>query len=262
MPLPFIISIPHCGHQVPDAIRSDMVLDALQIAESIDFGTHEIFSGLPAHAVIAARWSRLVVDLNRSPDQRDAKGVVALADYYGRSIYREGRRPTPDEVLDRLERFHHPYHSRLTLALNQTPTAALIDCHSLNGIGPPDAPDPGRRRKDVILSNNGDPNGKERPAGPPLTCAPEMLHCFKEAFEANAFSVALNTPYKGGYIIKHHGRRLVAEGRFAMQIEMNQSLYASADGFTPDADRIAQVARSVERALNHTAAIISRGVHA
>ena len=78
MTLPFVVSIPHCGRDVPPEIRRQMALDDRQIIESVDFGTFEIFGRLPVAAVVHARWSRLVADLNRSADNRSDKGVIAL----------------------------------------------------------------------------------------------------------------------------------------------------------------------------------------
>ena len=46
--LPFILSIPHCGLDIPAPLRPDLALDHDQILESIDFGTREIFGDMPA----------------------------------------------------------------------------------------------------------------------------------------------------------------------------------------------------------------------
>jgi N-formylglutamate amidohydrolase len=237
-----------------------MALSDDQIEESVDFGTREIFSVLQASDVVTAHWSRLVVDLNRGPDQLDAKGVVALTDYHGRSVYRPDSRPSSRQVHDRLVRYYRPYHSRLEAALKNPAAMALIDCHSLNGIGPPDAPDPGQTRKDVILSNNGDSHGNAKPAKGPISCPARLLHLFKNAFEANGFSVALNAPYRGGYIVRHYGHRLLAERRFAIQIEMNQSLYIPDGATHPQREPLDRAAGQVRRALEQAAASIRMGV--
>jgi N-formylglutamate amidohydrolase len=77
MKLPFVISIPHCSTRVPENIRQSMALNDLEIQESVDSCSREIFQSLPAETVLYAQWSRLTVDLNRDPKRRDKKGVIA-----------------------------------------------------------------------------------------------------------------------------------------------------------------------------------------
>jgi N-formylglutamate deformylase len=125
----------------------------------------------------------------------------------------------------------------------------LLDGHSLNGTGPADAPDAGRRRKDVILSNNGDENGRPVPDRGPATCPVHLLAAMAAAFERQGFSVSINAPYKGGDIINHYGPALIRAGRAAVQIEMNQDLYMAAGDIETDPRRIQEVAQRVERAL-------------
>lgn len=249
MMLPFILSIPHCGVHIPPELRASIALSDQAIAESEDFGTREIFAQLPALDVIAAHWSRLVVDLNRPPHQYDAKGVVALADYFGRRIFHAGREPDEAAVKLWVARFHKPYYDRLAQMLRQADCIGLIDCHSLNGTGPPDAPDSGRKRRDVILSNNGDPEGRLVPGQGPLSCTTEVISRAADAFASQGFSVALNTPYRGGHITRYYGGRLRAAGRFAMQIEMNQDLYMTPGDVVCDSARVRHTAVRVERAL-------------
>jgi hypothetical protein len=51
----------------------------------------------------------------------------------------------------------YPFHDKLEDAFASPGIKFLFDCHSLNGIGLKDAPDSGKKkRKDIILSNNGD----------------------------------------------------------------------------------------------------------
>ena len=254
MALPFIISVPHCASQIPDTIKSGMALNEIQIRESVDFGTREIFGRIPAQEIIMARWNRLVADPNRAPDRLDAKGVVALTDYHGRPVFRPGREPSGEAILDRVNRYHRPYHAALEQSLHNPKAVALIDGHSLNGTGPADAPDAGQRRKDVILSNNGDTEGRPDPAIGPPSCAPEQIHLFRSAFENQGFSVALNAPYHGGYIVKHYGQRLKPANRFAIQIEINQDLYMAPGGLFPEKPRIERVRRQVINALEEVAA--------
>ena len=259
MTLPFVISIPHCGARVPEEIRPALALNDRQIEESVDFGTAEIFGGLPVLHVVQADLSRLVVDLNRAPDQTDPKGVAALTDYHGRRIYRKDAEPDQKTIARRVDRFHRPYHRQLARVLSDPKVMALIDGHSLNGTGPADAPDPGKRRKDIVISNNGDLEGLPRPGFGPVSCDRTHLMRFKEAFEQQGFTVSLNAPYHGGYIVRHFGRSLVEANRFAVQIELNQDLYMRPGSLSPEANRVASVRRLVLAALEIMAAEVTSG---
>jgi len=225
MKLPFVISLPHCSGKIPARIQSNIVLTQTEMVDAVDLGAREIFSGLPSEMVLCAEWSRLVVDLNRPPKQRDAKGPVALVDYHGRSVYGSDAIPDEREIAQRLSTYYNPYHRRLERALAEPHTKGLLDCHTLKGIGPPDAPDAGKKRKGIILGNNGGPDGERDPLRGELTCAPALLRFMKQVFETAGFSVSLNSPYAGGFIITHYGPVLAARGRMALQIEINQNLY-------------------------------------
>ncbi len=225
MKLPFVISLPHCSGKIPAGIRSNIVLTRTEMVDAVDLGTREIFAGLPAEMVLCAEWSRLVVDLNRPPEQRDAKGPVALVDYHGRSIYGPDAIPGESEIAQRLSTYYNPYHSQLEKALAEPHIKGLLDCHSLKGIGPPEAPDAGKKRKDIILGNNGGCDGESDPLRGECTCSPALLRFMKQVFERAGFSVSLNVPYAGGFIVTHYGSALAARGKMALQIEINQNLY-------------------------------------
>lgn len=257
MTLPFVISIPHCSARVPEDIRDTLVLSEQQILDSVDYGTAEIFGRLPAKELIKAQWSRLVVDLNRAPDQTDPKGVVALTDYHGRTIYRPGLEPDQEAITKRVALFHRPYHEKLEQALGHPDIIGLVDSHALCGIGPADAPDPGKRRKDISLGNFGDSEGRPRPGLAPPSSSADQLQLFKHAFKNQGFSVSLNTPYEGGYILSHYGPQLVRQGSFAILIEMNQDLYTSTGSSEHGANRIEEITHLVHTVMEEIAATLS-----
>ncbi len=256
MALPFIISVPHCADRIPEDIRSTMALSDRQILESVDFGTSEIFGCIPALELVMAQWNRLVVDPNRDPGRLDPKGVIAMTDYHGRPVFRPGLAPDRESTIARVQRYHRPYHAALEKALHNKDALGLIDGHSLNGTGPADAPDSGCKRKDVVLSNNGDRKARPSSASQMPTCSWEQIDLFKAAFEQQGFSVDLNFPYRGGYIVKHYGALLRCTDRFAIQIELNQDLYMDPGDLTPDAGRVQQISRLVCTALQEAAAAL------
>jgi len=238
---PFVISLPHCSSRIPQDIRRSLALSDEEIEESTDVGTAEIFGAVPAMKVLCAEWSRLTVDLNRDPAQRDEKGVVAFIDYEGRNIYRKDSMPGEREVERRIHAYYRRYHERLRAALRNPETLGLIDCHSLYGIGPPEAPDPGEKRKDLVLSNNGDHEGCDHPKRGRATCSSDLLRSIRRIFENHGFSVSINRPYAGGFITTHYGHELASVGKMAFQIEINQDLYCEPGSLQPAAEKLTDV---------------------
>ena len=256
MRLPFVISVPHCSERIPDRIRPDFALSNDEIADSIDLGTREIFGTLDAGYILCSEWSRLVVDLSRAPERRDYKGVIAQVDYFGRSIYHANAVPDEKEISGRLREYYWPYHNRLREALARPHIRGVIDCHSLSGIGPSEAPDAGKKRKDIILSNNGDHMGKMTPALGKTTCPSELLNLMKQVFLREGFSVSINNPYTAGFISTHYGHAFADREKFAVQIEINQDLFTGAGTGEVAPGRLADVRSKVCGCLDEIAEMI------
>jgi len=176
-----------------------------------------------------------VVDLNRSPRADGARGVIPLVDYGGREIYKPGFAPDQQEKEFRLMTYYWPYHREIEEIVSQGKVIGLIDCHTLNGIGPKKAPDFGRRRPDVVLGNNGNSKGEETLELGDITCDPKLMKSMAEILSSFGLSVKINDPYPGGYVTVHYGRRLKKRGGFAFQMELNQDLFA--DPITGDIQR-------------------------
>jgi len=253
MKYPFIISLPHCSKRIPEEMKWTFALTNEEIWESTDRGVLEIFGSLPAKKIIFAQWNRLVVDLNRSPSRRDVKGVVPRVDYHGRSIYRSGCIPDEQEIERRLSKYYWPFHKRLVEAFEETDSKALFDCHSLNGTGPQEAPDPGKKRKDIILGNNGDRSGNMNPARGTITCPAETMQLMKEAFQGAGFAVSLNDPYPGGFITNYYGEKFAGAGKITVQIEINQDLYVEPTRLQRSPKRLEEVKTRVLQSFKEIA---------
>ncbi len=253
MTLPLVLSIPHGSDAIPPEIADDFALSPEQVSESADLGTREVFGGIEAAAVMAAGHSRYLVDLNRAPDDLGEQGVVARVDYDGRRVFRRGAEPSRREVLRRVERWWRPYHRRLAEALAGPGVRGLLDCHSMTGVGPMGAPDPGMPRADVCLGNLGGPDGGPLPGGGGLSCPLELMLLFAQCFERAGLSVSLNQPYRGGYITRHYGGSLAPQGRFALQIELNKSRYLDGRGLVLKPRALAQTKAKVAAALGEAA---------
>jgi N-formylglutamate amidohydrolase len=242
-PLPLVISLPHCSSALPPEIAPTLALTPLQALVEADLGTAEIFAGLPVLAMVAADWSRLAVDLNRDPANLGEQGVVARLSFGGLPVFRPGQEPDPAEVQRRIAVYHRPYHQRLAQALATPGIKAFLDCHAMDPVGPPQAPDAGRPRAQVVLGNR---MGQ--------TCSMEMLERLGEAFSRQGLEVAYNKPYSGGYITQRYGPGLLARGLMAAQIELNKGLYLDLDSQQLIAPRLADLRRRVRGALEEFAA--------
>ncbi|MFZ5585331.1 MAG: N-formylglutamate amidohydrolase [Thermodesulfobacteriota bacterium] len=235
-PWPVVLSLPHCGLAVPAAVAADWALDARQVRAEADLGTEEIYAGLPALAVVKASVSRLVVDLNRGPDDGSEGGVIPLKTYPNperREIYPPGRRPDAAGRNQRLKDHYWPFHHELRAALRVSGVQGLLDCHSMDPSNPDGSP-----RPQVCL---GTCNGQ--------TCGDERLLRLQAAFAAQGFQVACQEPYAGGYITRRYGQELAARGLFAVQIELNKGLYLTPGGLELVPERLADARQRVAAAL-------------
>jgi N-formylglutamate deformylase len=132
----------------------------------------------------------------------------------------------------------------------------VIDCHSVSGIGPSEAPDAGRKRKDIILSNNGDPLGKMTPVLGKTTCPSELLNLMKQVFLRAGFSVSINNPYTAGFISTHYAEAFADREKFAVQIEINQDLYAGPGAGKVAPGRLADIRSEVHGCFYEIAEMI------
>ncbi len=121
-----ILLCDHASRRVPEEF-GDLGLAPELFATHIasDIGAAEVTRALAAHfgaAAVLARWSRLVIDLNRGED--DPTLVMKLSD--GSVI--PGN--VDADIASRIERFHRPYHRRIALEISRHAAPVLVSLHS------------------------------------------------------------------------------------------------------------------------------------
>ena len=233
-PTPLVFASPHSGRLYPDDMMAAAALDAHSIRRSEDALVDALIGSAPelGAAVIAARFARAYIDLNREafeldpamfadelPDfarartARVAAGLGAIARIVseGQEIY--ARKLTFAEARARIEQAHRPYHAALERLIGEAHAAhgfaILIDWHSM----PSAAARAGRDRpSDMVL---GDRFG--------AACAGVLTQKVERELERLGYRVARNSPYAGGYTTEHYGRP--ARRIHALQIEINRGLY-------------------------------------
>lgn len=217
-PAPLVVSIPHTGTWLPPGVRDDLASPAMLAQPMTDWHLHLLYDFLPAlgATTIFATVSRFAVDLNRPPQPRALypgrfeTGLVPLETFQGERVFRAP--PDPAEIERRRRAWHAPYHVRLQSLLDDARArfgrAVLVDAHSVAS-----APNRlhGALENEIYL---GDRDG--------ATCGAWLRDLLREGFVEAGLSVAINAPYKGGYITDHYGRQEDVE---AIQIEMAQRVY-------------------------------------
>ncbi|MBN2087599.1 N-formylglutamate amidohydrolase [Candidatus Peregrinibacteria bacterium] len=231
---PILITAPHCSTFIPVDLRKMMTLSDAQIRRNCDPYTDLIFDVPKAH-VIKARISRLVTDLNRAPDDIEMEyklsndGVVVSVDLDGNPIYKSI--PPIEKVLERVQKYHDSFHDKIDEI--KPNIQFLIDGHSLRSKAPNTRVDAGNERADIVLGNRDF-----------TTCSRNMTQKIMNFFQDRGFSVEVNKPYKGRYLIGYHCSRRTLPG---IQIEVNEKLYMNEKTRRPYKQKIQDLNRIMIR---------------
>lgn len=210
MRLPFLISVPHGGLEVPPEAKPYCRLTPLEIAKDGDEGASEIYRiGNEVAALVSTPIARAIVDMNRPVGDRSRDGVVKTHTCWNVPVYD----PAPPEPVFTtiLDRYYHPYHDELSRLGNSGEFVAGLDCHTMAAEGPPVGPDPGAERPWICLSNA---DG---------TCSRGWIEALRDCFsEALSGPVRINEPFRGGYITRTHASEMPW-----LQIEISRQAFLS-----------------------------------
>ncbi len=222
---PIIVSIPHASSGVPPEIADQVLLSHEDIVHFTDLYTDRIYTIPDVHLVVA-EYSRIFVDVNRAPDdisreyEKAEEGVSVLTTWDGGQVYKT--KPSHVQAEQLIKKYHDPYHKKIDELI---PNAQfLFDGHSYLPIGPKLKPDSGKPRPDINIGNMNY-----------STCSREHTIFVREYFQTIGYSVSINFPYAGKYILGHHchRRRMPPFLVPGMQIEINQNLYLHPDTLAP-----------------------------
>lgn len=225
---PILVSIPHASTFVPIELRRLMLLSDFQIKKQTDPYTDEIYSVPNAH-VVKGKINRLVVDLNRAPDdiemehQLSNRGVVVSVDIDGNPIYKKP--PSLAAIFDRVHKYHHSFHRKIDELKPEV--KFMIDGHSMRAVSPVTKSDNGKERPDIVLGNRDY-----------TTCSRSITRQVKQFFEDRGFQVKINDPFMGRYIIGHHCERHHFPG---MQVELNERLFMNPKSYRPYKKKIKEL---------------------
>ena len=236
---PLLVSVPHSGTELPDALRQRLVPRARDL-EDTDWHLARLYDFVRASgaSLIVPRASRYVVDLNRPPEDTpmyagvNNTGLCPTRMFSGEALYREGCEPDTGEIAERVERYWQPYHDALAAELARLRAehghAVLFDAHSIKSELPWlfDG-----RLPDLNLGTAGG-----------SSCAPGLAAALAGVLGAqDRYRYVIDGRFKGGYITRRWGRP--ADGVHAVQLEMCWRCYLDeAQPSQWDSQRAAQVA--------------------
>lgn len=213
---PLLISCPHVGSLIPDALRPHYTDRALQ-SEDTDWFVERLYDFARAlgASMLVPVYSRYVIDLNRSDDNapmypgRNNTELCPTRHFTGDPIYRDGCEPDATGIAQRINTYWQPYHAALSHELarirSEQGHAVLLDAHSIHSELP--------WLFDGMLPHMsiGTADG--------ASCAPSMTEAVMPVFAAHtAFTHVLNGRFKGGHITRHYGAP--DSGVHAIQLEM------------------------------------------
>lgn len=242
---PVIVASPHSGRYYPWNFMRRSVLDDRAVRTSEDAFIDRIVEAAPqlGAPLLVAEYPRAYIDLNRASDELDPAvvegvryptqnprissglGVIPRVVANGRAIYRG--KITRAEADERIEAVWKPYHTCLgglmRTAQARFGKAILIDFHSMPHEALESVVRPGARRPEVVL---GDRFG--------AAAGTEVIETLEAAFTAAGLTVSRNAPFAGAYVTQHYGRP--QQGRHAVQVEIDRSLYMNERMIRPNAD--------------------------
>ena len=244
---PLLVSFPHAGTEIPNALAARMTPEALQRAD-VDWHLPQLYDFVQAMgaSTLVARFARHVVDLNRPPQDeslypgQDVTGLLPLDTFRKQPLYLPGETPTAAQAQQRRATYWQPYHDALRAELARLRTlhgsVVLWDAHSIASVMP--------RFFDGKLPdlNLGTADGR--------SCAPDVQAAAEAAMaEQASYTHVSNGRFKGGYITRHYGQP--EGGVHALQLEMCQSTYMDETApFAYRPDLAAQVQPLLQRMLD------------
>ncbi len=216
-----LVSIPHDGRVIPPEIGDRMTGEALRIPDT-DWHVGRLYDfahGLGA-SVLAARYSRYVVDLNRDPAGEalypgaDNTEIVPLSTFEREPVYRAGAEPDTPEIAERIRLYWRPYHDRLGAEIarlkDRYGQVVVFDAHSIRSVVP-------RFFAGVLPDFNfGAASGASADAD-------LARRAFAVLDGATGFTAADNGRFTGGFITRHYGAP--GDGVHTIQLELSQRTY-------------------------------------
>ena len=235
---PLLVSIPHVGTALPDALRSRYAERALDV-EDTDWHLDEVYAFVRdmGASLLMPVHSRYVIDLNRPPENAPMYPGVNNTElcptrfFTGDALYRAGGGPDEAEVAVRCEQYWRPYHRALEAELARIQAAhghvVLFDAHSI--------------KSELPWLFEGRLHDLNLGTADGTSCAPTLRAALAGVLASQStYTHVVDGRFKGGHITRHYGRP--EDGVHAVQLEMCWSTYlAETPPYRVDPSRTARL---------------------
>ena len=217
---PLVLAQPHGGVEIPPSILGRLNPKGRAL-EDTDWHITRLYDGLIDNAtVVSTPIHRYVIDANRDPSDaslypgQNTTSLCPTITFDGYPIYLEGEEPGEDEIIERQQQYHAPYHNALREQLQRIHQkhgyVVLYDCHSIRSLVP--YLFDGKLPDFNIGTNSGQSCDSEIEAVVENICARQTK-----------YSHVLNGRFKGGWTTRHYGKPQA--GYHAIQMELAQCNY-------------------------------------
>ncbi|MBK67851.1 MAG: hypothetical protein CMP22_06940 [Rickettsiales bacterium] len=240
---PIIFDSPHSGQDFPEDFKSPLDRDILSQCE--DNYVDRLIEDLHQDGadLLIAEFPRLYIDVNRnvtdlraldfkhghdklkisnSKTARHGRGLIWQwviendEDKAAIPIYYPDEKPTQEEVLNRIEDYWKPYHDLLAELILEKKQISKTVYHFNVHSCPRFQIVSKKENADITLGNVFNKSADYK-----------LMLKVKKIFEDEGFTVSLNKPFSGGYIVKRHGKP--KKGVQSIQIEIAKDLYMDED---------------------------------
>ncbi len=217
---PLIVSFPHTGTELPDALAGDFVSPWLARRDA-DWWVHELydFAQRMGATTVRSSISRSVIDLNRDPSGvslypgQNTTGLCPLTTFDNQPLYHPGREPDADAIAQRRDTYFAPYHAALGAQIarlrQRHGTVVVYDAHSIRSHIP-------------HLFDGELPQfnlGTAGPSGTPDTsCDNALSDVVENLCRISGLPHVRNGRFKGGWITRHYSD--IAGGVHGLQMEL------------------------------------------
>lgn len=265
MDIPFFVTIPHSGEEVPDFCTWLSGLSEPHLMCDVDRYVDVLYQGtLDAAKIpyIKTKWHRYAGDLNRIPEDVDSSSVEGNANPAG--MHNRGfhwtvtttnlplmAKPMSQEMHEKIVKLiYEPFHESVRNQYAKFREIGAkkiyqIDAHSMPSVGTKMHRDPGERRADIVISDCGQKSSSK-----------EFVDLVIAAYVRAGFKVGYNWPYLGGRVSEQYGNP--DRGQHVVQVELNRDLYMDEETKKLKASHV-EIQKKLKQAMAYVVDGLSNG---